>query len=168
MQVGSETGRPVEAGRLPRDMAVGFVILLFCAVAYWVSLDIQKAPAALAQNVQPATFPRMVLAVIAALTVLMMALGLGQPEPARRAPKIIMLVTGALMVAFVMAFEALGPLAAMFLFCIVMPLTWGERFTATLVLYALGFPVAVYLLFDVLLKVHFPPGVVEGLIDKMI
>lgn len=168
MQAETDTGRPVETGRLPRDLAVGAAILLFCAVAFWVSLGIGKAPAALAQNVQPATFPRMVLAVIASLTVLMMALGLGQSEPARRAPKLIMIVTGALMIAFVMAFEALGPLAAMIIFCVIMPIAWGEKPSGLLVAYALGFPFAVYLLFDVVLRVYFPPGIIESLIDKLI
>ena len=50
-------GRPA-AFRLPRDFIVGACVLAFCAVAYAVTLTFKEAPAALAQNVQPATFPR--------------------------------------------------------------------------------------------------------------
>jgi putative tricarboxylic transport membrane protein len=164
----SETGRPVGTGRLPRDFAVGLALLGFCALAYWISLGIGKAPPALAQNVQPATFPRMVLAVIALLTALMMALGLRRDEPARKAPKPVMIATGALMVAFVIAFAELGPLAAMFGFCLIMPVIWGERPSPRLVVYAVLFPLAVHLLFAVGLDVYFPPGVVEALIDRFI
>jgi len=163
----TEPGRPTKVGRLPRDFLVGLAILGFCAVTYLASLEIAEAPAALAQNVQPATFPRMVLAVIALLTVLMMALGISRTEPALRSPKLVMLMTGAMMVAFVIAFEALGPLAAMALFCGTMPMLWGEKPSKRLALFALGFPLAVYLVFDVGLGVYFPPGVVEGLIDSL-
>lgn len=168
MSAETESGRPVGTGRLPRDFLVGAVLLTFCAGTYWVSLGIAEAPAALAQNVQPATFPRLVLAIIAALTVLMMALGFRRVEPARRTPKLVMLMTVALMVAFVIAFGTLGSLAAMMLFCLVMPVVWGERLSAKLVVYALAFPLTVYLIFDVGLGVYFPPGVIESLIDSII
>jgi hypothetical protein len=164
----AETGRPVQTGRLPRDMAVGLALLAFCGLAFWISLSIEKAPAALAQNVQPATFPRMVLAVIALLTVLMMALGLRREEAARKAPKPVMLLTGALMFAFVLAFSALGPLAAMFGFFLIMPVAWGERPSLKLLIYALAVPLAVHLLFVVALDVYFPPGVIENLIDRFL
>lgn len=167
MSVETESGRPVETGRLPRDFLVGVVLLAFCAVTYLASLGIAEAPAALAQNVQPATFPRLVLTIIAVLTMLMMALGFGQTEPALRTPKLVMLMTGALMIAFVIAFGTLGSLAAMMLFCLVMPIVWGEKLSAKLVVYALAFPVTVYLIFDVGLGVHFPPGVIENLIDSV-
>ena len=163
----STTGRPHETGRLPRDFAVGLAILTFCAAVYWISLGIGEAPAALAQNVQPATFPQMVLSVIMSLTVLMMALGLREKEKRRGFPKPVMLVTAGLMIAFVIAFEALGPLAAMFLFCLVAPLIWGAKPSVWLVGFAVLFPTFIHLLFDVALQVYFPPGVIENLIDKV-
>lgn len=168
MSAETRSGRPAEAGRLPRDFLVGVALLAFCAVTYWVSLGIAEAPAALAQNVQPATFPRLILAIIAVLTVLMMALGFGQTEPVLRTPKLVVLMTGALMIAFVIAFGALGSLAAMIVFCLVMPIVWGEKLSPKLIAYALAFPLAVYLIFDVGLGVYFPPGVIENLIDSAI
>jgi len=159
------TGRPEELGRLPRDLLAGLAILIFCAIVYGISLGIPEAPAALSQNVQPATFPRMVLAVMVALTVLMMVLGLRQKDKRRRAPKMVMLLTGALMIAFVVVFEALGPLLAMVFFCVVAPINWGAKLSGRLLGFAVLFPMFVYLLFDVSLKVHFPPGVIENLID---
>ena len=162
------SGRPASPGRLPRDFMSGMAIMAFCAAAYWASLSIREAPAALAQNVQPATFPRMVIGVIAALTALMMALGLGRAEARRRPPRLVMLVTGAAMVSFVIAFGAFGLLASMFLFCLVMPMIWGVRPSARLLAFAVAFPLFVHLLFNVGLRVHFPPGVVEDLIDGVL
>jgi putative tricarboxylic transport membrane protein len=167
MTVQQQMKRPAQAGRLPRDLAIGAVVLAFTAVTYWISFDIAEAPAALAQNVQPATFPRMVLAVIASLTVVMMALGLQHKDRARDFPKPVMLMTGALMVAFAIAFEAIGPLVAMTLFCVVMPLIWGAGKSAGLIAYALLFPFAIYMLFGVVLDVNFPPGLIINLLGKL-
>ena len=162
-----EVQRPVTAGRLPRDLLPGLALLGFCAWVYWLSLGIPLAPAALAQNVQPATFPRGVVAVIAVLTALMMVLGLGRQEKTRRAPKVVMIVTAALMVGFVIAFDALGPVAAMGLFCLGMPVLWGAKPSVALVAYALAFPFAVYLLFGVALDVYFPRGLLENHLDAL-
>jgi putative tricarboxylic transport membrane protein len=167
MTVQQHMKRPAQAGRLPRDFVIGAVVLAFTAVTYRISFDIAEAPAALAQNVQPATFPRMVLAVIASLTVLMMALGLGHKDRARDLPKPVMLMTGALMVAFAIAFEALGPLVAMGLFCLTMPLVWGGRLSAGLIAYALLLPLGIYMLFGVVLDVNFPPGLIINLLGKL-
>jgi hypothetical protein len=162
-----EVQRPAPAGRLPRDLVPGLVLLAFCGWVYWLSLSIPLAPAALAQNVQPATFPRGVVGVIVALTALMMVLGLGRQEKARRAPKAVVLVTAALMVAFVVAFGMLGPVAAMMLFCLGMPVIWGAKVSGGLVAYALLFPLAVYMLFGVALDVYFPRGLLENHLDAL-
>lgn len=164
MNLGSEIERPVKAGRLPRDFAVGVAILIFCAAAYWVSLGIAEAPAALAQNVQPATFPQMVLAVVALLTVLMMVTGFQRTEPVRGLPKPVMLKTIAVMVAFVAVFDALGLIATAVLFCVILPMIWGKRMSVKLIGYAVVVALALYLVFDVLLRVHFPPGIIENIL----
>ncbi len=159
--------RPADAGRFARDFLVGLALLAFCAVAYWVTLDFKEAPAALAQNVQPATFPRMVIGVISALAVLMITLGASRYEPRRRAPRPIMLITAALMVGFVIAFDTLGLTFAIGLFCLVMPRLWGARWSVKLVVFAIAFPTAVYLVFAVGLGVYFPPGVIEQLLGQL-
>lgn len=156
-----ESERPAEAGRFARDFAIGVVLLAFCVAAYWITLGFKQAPAALAQNVQPATFPRLVIAVIAVLTVAMMLLGLREREPKRAMPRPAMIVTATAMIGFVLAFEMLGVLASIGLFCLVMPVMWGARPSWRLVVFAIGFPTAVYLVFAVGLDVYFPPGVVE-------
>jgi putative tricarboxylic transport membrane protein len=160
------TARPEEAGegggrqsgRLPSDLIVGGCILLFCAAAYGVTLTFAQAPAVVAQNVQPATFPRLVLGVIAVLTVAMMILGRG-PAARRRAPVPAMTwLSAAIAVGFVLAFQWLGIVPAMMLLCLGLPVLWGERRWHLVIPFGLGFPLAVYLLFAELLDVHFEPS----------
>ena len=146
------------AGRRPGDLVVGGCILLFCALAYGVTLTFAKAPAVVAQNVQPATFPRLVIGVIAVLTLAMMAFARRAPALAglQRVPAMTWLSAA---VAFVLAFQWLGIVPAMVLLCLGLPVLWGERRWALILPFALLFPTAVWLLFAEVLKVHFEPGV---------
>lgn len=168
MQNTSESERLAPASRFARDFLVGVAILVFCAAAYWASFDIKQAPAALAQNVQPATFPRLVIALIAALVLLMMALGATQRDRKRRAPKPVMLITGASMIGFVLAFDMLGLPLAIGLYCLVMPLVWGARPSLALAAYAFAFPAMVYLIFVVGLDVYVAPGIFSQFIKGVI
>jgi putative tricarboxylic transport membrane protein len=153
---GEGAGR--RAGRLPSDLAVGGCILLFCATAYGVTLTFDRAPAVVAQNVQPATFPRLVLGVIAVLTVAMMVFARGRPErPRRRVPSMTWL-SAAVVVGFVLAFQWLGIMPAMVLLCLGLPVLWGERRWHLVLPFGVGFPLAVYFLFAQVLEVHFEPS----------
>ncbi len=146
------------AARLPRDLVVALALLAFCVVAYAVTLGFAKAPAAVAQNVQPATFPRLVIGVIAVLSATLAVLSFRVDSMRKRPVKPMVWVTAAMMVAFVIVFDTLGFVAAMVLFAAAMPVLWGERRWTHVLPFALLFPAAVYLVFVVGLGVHFDPG----------
>lgn len=154
----NETGRAASAARLPRDFLVGLGVLAFCAITYFITLDFKEAPAALAQNVQPATFPRLVISVLAVLAICLMAVSFRvDSKPARRIPLMVPM-TGAMMIGFVLLFQAAGIIIAMAAFCLAMPLLWGERRWHVVVPFAVLFPAAVYTLFAIGLGVHFDAG----------
>jgi putative tricarboxylic transport membrane protein len=80
-------------------------------------------------------------------------------DSARKRPvKLIALVTGAMMIAFVIAFDTLGFIAAMVLYSLAMPALWGERRWRIVIPFALLFPAAVYVVFVLGLGVHFDRG----------
>lgn len=151
-------GEGAARGRLRADVVVGACLLLFCALAYAITLTFAKAPAVVAQNVQPATFPRLVIGVIAVLTVAMMLLGRGLPQKRRRPVPAMTWLSAAVMIGFVLAFQWLGILPAMMLMCLGLPVLWGERRWQLIVPFGLGFPLAVWLLFVEVLEVHFEPS----------
>ena len=155
---GDEGAAARGARRLPSDVIVGGCILLFCALAYAVTLTFERAPAVVAQNVQPATFPRLVLGVIAVLTVAMLVLARGRSERRRRRVPAMTWLSGAVMIGFVLAFQWLGIVPAMVLLCLALPVLWGERRWQLVLPFGLGFPLAVYLLFVEVLEVHFEPS----------
>lgn len=158
MRMHSGEGRAAQTARLPRDLVVALAVLAFCAAAYAVTLGFKEAPAAVAQNVQPATFPRLVIGVIAALSALLAAMSFRGDSARKRPVKPMVAVTAAMMVGFVIAFDTLGFIAAMVLFSLLMPLSWGERRWRLLVPFAVLFPAAIYLVFVVGLGVHFDAG----------
>jgi hypothetical protein len=144
--------------RLPRDVIVGACVLVFCGAAYAVTLTFEEAPAALAQNVQPATFPRLAISVIAVLSAVLMALSFRLPTKILKPLPATVPVSAAVMVGFVAAFGLLGFLPAMILLCVGLPLIWGERRWGLIAAYAMLFPAVIYGLFAVVLGVHFDPG----------
>jgi putative tricarboxylic transport membrane protein len=145
-------------GRARPDLGIGAAILLFCLVVWLITLTFQQAPPALAQNVQPASFPRLVVAVIAVLTVAMVLLGRAAPGKSRsRAPAMVWLSAG-IMVGFVLVFQWLGIVPAMVLVCLGLPVLWGERRWHLIIPFGVGFPLVVYALFAMALGVHFEPS----------
>lgn len=146
------------AARIPRDAIAGTGVLLFCLVAYLVTLTFKEAPPALAQNVQPATFPRLVLAVMAVLATVIIVMSFRLPDKQPKPIHLMVWPSAAVMIGFVITFEALGILPAMMLLCFGLPILWGERRYYLIVPYAIIFPLAIYSLFAVVLKVHFEPS----------
>lgn len=157
-ETSSPEGRAAPAARIPRDCMVAVAVLAFCAAAYAVTLGFKEAPAAVAQNVQPATFPRLVIGVIVVLAAVLAAMSFRTDSGGKRPLKPMVWITGAMMVAFVIAFDTLGFIAAMVLFSLVMPLLWGERRLQLLIPFAVLFPAAIYLVFVTGLGVHFDAG----------
>lgn len=149
-------GRSV--ARIPRDAIAGAGVLLFCLAAYIVTLDFKKAPPALAQNVQPASFPRLVLAVMAVFAVLIIVNSFRQPGKTPKPVRFMVWPSAAVMVGFVIAFDILGILPAMMILCFGLPIMWGEKRLSLIVPYAILFPLAIYWLFAVALGVHFEPS----------
>lgn len=151
--------RAASAARFPRDMVIGFCIVVLCAITYWVTLSIAEAPAAVAQNVQPATFPRLVISVIAILAVVLMAISFRKDSRPGKSVPAMVAMTGAMMLAFVISFEVLGFILTMVSFCFFMPVIWGERRWHAVIPFAVLFPGAIYALFALGLGVHFDAGI---------
>lgn len=154
----------------PIDILVAAVVIVICALLYWRTFAFDEVPSSLAQNVQPATFPRLVL-------VCTMIFALVLPfEHHRKLPRGIDLdaersealpgITWATMVAlllFVAALPTLGALPALVLIALLMPLLWGERRWLVLIPYVLVFPISVLFLFAEVLEVTFPRGLTGGI-----
>lgn len=141
-----------------RDVRAALAVLVFCGWAFWLTLGFEEAPRALAAGLQPATFPRLLLAVMAALALLLLRTGLAGPEEEGTPVRPMVYLSFAAMVGFVLAFQWLGFVPAVLLATTGIPFLWGERRWWLVLPVAFAFTAAVDVLFARLLGVFFHPG----------
>jgi putative tricarboxylic transport membrane protein len=144
---------------LNRDLIAGVALLIFCAVAYWLTTGFDEPPSMLSQNVPPTFFPRIVLTAIALMAALLVVSGWrrgGEPKSVRVRPAVWL--TAATIVLAASLVGLIGTLPVLALVAVVLPLLWGERRWRRIAVLCIGLPVAVYLVFTVALDVRFPLG----------
>ena len=61
--------------------------------------------------------------------------------------------------------QTLGATLTIIAISIALPLYWGERRLKVLIPYIIGFPLFVILLFNIILGVHFEPGLLGFILD---
>lgn len=158
-------GAPARSSLLRGDDSVGIVILAFCAVVVYLTTNFDEVPAMLSQGIPPTQFPRMMVGVIGLLTVIMVIQARRRQDSSKSRVPVVAFLTAGLLLAFVAVIELVGTLGAIVLFCIALPVLWGERRYGWIAAYAVVFPVCVYLLFVKVLEVRFPLGLLESILS---
>lgn len=141
------------------DVLTGTVLVGMCALGFYATTFFREVPASLSQNVPPTFFPRLVLAVMAILSVSLVVLGSRRPGTQFEKPPRSVLVTAVLLSTAVVLLPYLGMLVTVLLVAIVLPLYWGERRTVSIAALALGLPLAIHLIFGIGLRMRFPKGI---------
>ena len=157
--------RPNQVARssfLHGDGIAGAVVLAFCAAVVYITTTFEEVPAILSQGIPPTQFPRMMIGIIAFLTVVMMIQSQNRRDKGKKPVPIVAFMTAGFLLLFVAAIEWIGTIGAIVIFCIALPILWGERRYRWLAAYALVFPAGVYLLFVKVLEVRFPAGLFES------
>lgn len=158
---GNGTG-PSRSPLLHGDEIVGGAILVFCAAAYAITMTFEEVPAMLAQGIQPAVFPRAMIAVIAILSVIVIIQGRRKPAATRKPVPIVAFATAGLLAVFVAVIDWVGMMLGIFLFCLVLPALWGDRRYLWIAVFAVLFPVSIFMLFSTMLEVRFPLGIFQS------
>jgi len=140
------------------DTIAGGTLLAFCAFVYWLTTGFSEPPSMLSQNIPPTFFPRLVLFVIAGLSIGLMASGLCKSRVKLAPPKAIVWLTAAVIVLATWLVGVLGTLLTLALVAAFLPYCWGERRWYLVGALALGLPAAIYVIFSMLLNVRFPVG----------
>lgn len=138
------------------DRLVALAALGFCALVYGLTYTFDSVPEALMSGLSAELFPRLVLIVMAILS-LLIAVGVGAP-PIGALPRLPARVwaTGAVLFAFVGGVQLIGMFPSSFLLLVGLGWMWGERRLLPLVLSAAGLCAAIYLLFVRFVGVSFP------------
>ena len=140
------------------DVVVGSVLLALCAAIYWLTTDFTEVPAMLSQNVPPTFFPRLVVMIVAALSVLLIAAGLRKNPVSAPAVSPVVFVTAGIIVLAGFLVDWIGTLPTLSLIAVTLPLAWGERRLPRIGLLAVGLPSAIYIIFSIALGIRFPAG----------
>jgi putative tricarboxylic transport membrane protein len=149
------------------DLAVTAVIAALCAFLFWDTTTFEEVPRSLAQNVPPPLFPRLLLALIVAMALLLpfehmqkraQGIDLDQERSDRLKP--ITLLTALALLGIVLVMPWLGTLPALVISCALLPVMWGERRWWLVAIYAIAFPLVITYVFVAGLGVNFIPGIV--------
>ena len=149
------------------DLAIAAVLLAFCVWVYYLTTTFEEVPALFAQDVPPEFLPRLLVWIIALLSLLLPFEHLIKPggrahfHKARSKPIAVMAyLTVGLLILVVMSVQVIGTYIAIVLACLLLPLLWGERRWIILIPFAALFPTLVMWLFSNVLGVYFEPGLV--------
>jgi len=154
------------------DLWITGILLVICGLLFYETSTWETAPPAFAQNIPPTFFPRIVLSLIAFLTLMLpfesyYAALQGTDLDEDRSSKVepITFITAGGLLFIVTLSEWLGTDLSMVLACVLLPMLWGERRFKIIIPFAIIFPLAVRIVFVELLNVHFLPGILEPILD---
>ena len=153
--------RPDQGSRpfsINTDLPMGIAVLVFSAVVLYLTTLFDEVPSAMAQGVPPTQFPRLLLFLISAFAVMMMFQAWGQDPKKRKPIPRVVFWSAVLLIVFVSIVNWVGIIAAMMVFCVALPILWGERRFKIIAIFAAIYPVLVYFLFSRVMEVNFPLG----------
>jgi len=148
-----------------QDSLIGVCLIAFCAFVFWLTTGFDEVPPMLSQNVPPTFFPRLVLSIIALLSLSLVLQGLKKEAKANEKIEPAVFVTAAIVAIAGLLLSFAGTLLTLSLVAIVLPIAWGERRARLIGALAVCLPAAVYLIFSFALGIRFPAGrLFEGLL----
>ncbi len=150
--------------KLSRDLVAGGLILVLSATLWWVTTTFDTDPLGMTQGMPATHMPRLILGVIAALTLIMIVQSLTSGgEALGGVPPWQMPATAAVLGLAAILFPILGVPLVFFCVCVILPLMWGARNYSVIVVFAVGLPIAIYVVFKILLGLRLPMGPLAAL-----
>jgi putative tricarboxylic transport membrane protein len=148
----------VRSRRLHTDYIVALVILAFCAGVFALTFAFDTVPAALAVGMGPAAFPRLILAVMALLALVLAVVSRGRAEEAREPVPAMVWWTALAMLAFMGLLWLVGMAVAMAVAVVGLGALWGERRWLVLAASGVGLSLAIYVFFTKAFGIPLPAG----------
>ena len=167
METESETNLEEAAEKRPLamvDFLVPALIFVFCGIVTYLALQLDTAPPiVIGEAMQPRSFPIFLMATIAVLNAVLiwqMINGSRMPRVSQPVPtwaSVGLMIVFYVLTTYVDMFLALA--VVMFIMC----LAWGERRFWLAGLVSIVTPITIFFLFDLVLKIRFPRGILTNL-----
>ena len=145
------------------EFKVSFVIIFISIILLISTFSFDIVPPILNRGIQPATFPKALLILIISLTLIIYYLSIKNPwKIGKKLPKTFFLTLLSFLI-FVIISKTLDFFLAISVLSIFVSYNWGERRIFYLLLVSIIFPILVFIFFETILGLRFPPGVITNL-----
>ena len=140
-----------------------FIIIFVSTILLITTFTFDIVPPILNRGIQPATFPKALLVLIISLTLLVYYLSTKKPwKLEKKLPKTFYL-TLISFVLFVIISKTLDFFLAISLLSVFVSYSWGEKRIIYLLLVSIVFPIIVFIFFETILGLRFPPGIITNI-----
>ena len=145
------------------EFKVSFTIILVSTILLISTFTFDIVPPILNRGIQPATFPKGLLLLIIGLTLIVFYLSIKKPwKIEKKLPKTFFL-TLLSFILFVVISKTLDFFLAISFLSIFVSYCWGERRLLYLILVSIIFPIIVFIFFETILGLRFPPGIITNI-----
>ena len=145
------------------EFKVSFTIILVSIILLISTFTFDIVPPILNRGIQPATFPKGLLLLIIGLTLVFFYLSINKPwKIEKKLPKTFFL-TLLSFILFVIVSKTLDFFLAISLLSVFVSYCWGERRLFYLILVSIIFPIIVFIFFETILGLRFPPGIITNI-----
>jgi putative tricarboxylic transport membrane protein len=148
---------------LKDEFKVSFIIIFISIILLITTFTFDIVPPILNRGIQPATFPKALLVLIISLTAIIYCLSIKKPwKVEKKLPKEFFL-TLFTFILFIIISKTLDFFLAISALSIVVSYYWGEKRIFYLLLVSIIFPLIVFIFFETILGLRFPPGIITNI-----
>tara|TARA_B100000029_G_C17303919_1_gene861758 strand:- start:344 stop:850 length:507 start_codon:yes stop_codon:yes gene_type:complete len=142
---------------------VSSVIIFFSSILLFVTFTFDIVPPILNRGIQPATFPKALLIIIILLTSLIYYLSVKNPWKKEKKLPNSFYITLLSFILFTIISKTLDFFLGISILSIMVSYFWGEKRLFYLLLVGIIFPIIVFIFFETILGLRFPPGIITNL-----
>jgi len=148
---------------LKMSLRVSLVIILISVALLVTTFTFDIVPPILNRGIQPATFPKALLILIILMTLFIYYLATKNPwKVEKKLPKSFFLTLFSF-ILFVIVSKTLDFFLAISALSIFVSYCWGEKRLFYLLLVGIIFPIIVFIFFETILGLRFPPGIITNI-----
>ena len=145
------------------EFKVSFIIIFISTILLISTFTFDIVPPILNRGIQPASFPKGLLFLIIILTSIIYYLSIKKPwEIKKKLPKPFFL-TLLSFILFIFVSKTFDFFLAISLLSVFVSYFWGERRVFYLILVSIIFPIIVFIFFETILGLRFPPGIITNI-----
>ena len=162
-----QNNQRADPGSLPfflkSSFKVSFVIIFISLTLLFATFFFDTVPPILNRGIQPATFPKGLLILIIFLTLVIYSLSLRNPWKTEKKLPNTFFKTLYSFILFVIIAKTLDFFLAISVLSLLVSYFWGEKRIFYLLLVSVIFPGIVFVLFETILGLRFPPGIITNI-----